>query len=191
MATVRDFKRLPKGGGGCAPRKRFSSFFERLVFGEEVGWTCVPPPGVVLALLAVLLLSPIASAASRSIDMEVGTNADGSMYLRPGNVTVTKGDEVTLGIKNVDRIFHDVALLDYAGEDVEIEAPAGRTSSHTFVASVAGDFRLICEVSGHKQKGMFGFLHVEDPDAKRAPGLGLVGLLAIGLASAALSSRRR
>ena len=147
------------------------------------------PPARVPLLLLVLLLVPAATAASRTIDIEVGTNSDGSMYLRPGNVTVTKGDEVTLSIKNVDRIFHDVALLDYDG-DVEIEVPAGRTASHTFTASVAGDFRLICEVSGHKQKGMFGFLHVEDPSGNDVPGLGFS--LSIGaLAVLAIVARRR
>ena len=149
------------------------------------------PSRLVFALVAlVLLLVPLVSAASRAIDMEVGTRPDGSMYLRPGNVTVTLGDEVTLSIRNVDRIFHDVALLDYDGEDVEIEVPAGRTQTYTFTASVAGDYRLICEVSGHKQKGMFGFLHVEDPGEKNVPGVDLWTWGVLVLVGAALARRR-
>jgi plastocyanin len=113
------------------------------------------------------------------------------MYVEPGNVTVDLGDEVTLRVKNVDRVFHDIALLDYDGNDVEIEVPAGKTETHTFTATVAGDFRMICEVSGHKQKGMFGFLHVVDPGAKKESPAFDLPLLAAGLTLAALVARRR
>lgn len=141
-----------------------------------------------LAFLLLLLVVPTVSAAARDIDIEVGTNPDGTMYLTPSNVTVDLGDEVTLRIHNADRIFHDVALLDYDGNDVEIEVPAGKTETHTFTATVAGDFRLICEVSGHKQKGMFGFLHVVDPEA--TPGFETVALL-VGAALVALLLGRK
>jgi uncharacterized cupredoxin-like copper-binding protein len=143
----------------------------------------VPLVRASLPFLALLLLAPLASSEARDVPIEVGTNDDGSMYLTPSNVTVTLGDDVTLRVKNVDRIFHDVALLDYAGNDVEIEVPAGRTESYSFQATVAGDFRLICEVSGHKQKGMFGFLHVVDPNESPAPLLApLAALLLVALA---------
>lgn len=141
-------------------------------------------------VFVLLLLSPVVTAATRTVDVEVGTNPDGSMYLRPGNVTVDLGDEVTLRIKNVDRIFHDVALLDYDGNDVEIEVPAGKTETHTFTAAVAGDYRMICEVSGHKQKGMYGFLHVRDPNAKSIDAQGLL-LVPLALVAAAALVRRR
>lgn len=145
------------------------------------------PYAAALLLLAVLLAPPSAAAAARTVDIVVGTNPDGSMYLEPKNVTVNLGDDVTLNVKNVDRIFHDVALLDYDGNDIEIEAPAGKTESHTFKATVAGDFRLLCEVSGHKQKGMQGMLHVIDPKEAPAPGFATLGAL---LVVAALLARR-
>ncbi len=144
-----------------------------------------------LAALALVLLLPLAGGASRTVDVEVGTRPDGTMYLTPSNVTVTKGDEVTLRIRNADRIFHDVALLDYAGEDVEIEVPAGKTETHVFTATEAGTFRMICEVSGHKQKGMFGYLHVVDPEAQKNESPGAAPLLAAALLGlAALATRR-
>lgn len=142
-----------------------------------------------LALIVSLLASP-ARAAARDVDIEVGTNPDGSMYLRPGNVTVNVGDDVTLRIRNVDRIFHDVALLDYDGNDVEIEVPGGKTESHSFKATVAGDYRMICEVSGHKQKGMFGLLHVVDPSARTRGFEGFLALAAFGFVAFTLSRRR-
>lgn len=144
--------------------------------------------------LAILLILPLAlpgaSAAARDLTLEVGTRGDGSMYVDPSNVTVDLDDDVTLRVKNVDRIFHDIALLDYAGSDVEIEAPAGKTESYSFKATQAGDFRLICEVSGHKQKGMFGFLHVVDPAAD-TPGPGLAGLVGVLVVAALLARKVR
>jgi uncharacterized cupredoxin-like copper-binding protein len=141
-----------------------------------------------LALATLLfLLSPSASAASRTVDIEVGSNPDGSMYLRPGNVTVNLGDVVTLRIHNPDRIFHDVALLDYDGNDIEIEVPGGSTEEKTFTASVAGDFRVICEVRGHKQAGMQGTLHVVEEKGLPIPALAP----ALALALAALVAARR
>ena len=178
-------------GSPGKPFPRFSNVWFLRKNGVH-GRVRATPPDVALALLICLLImaSPTVLAAGRTLDIEVGTDPDGSMYLRPGNVTVDLGDEVTLRIKNPDRIFHDVALLDYDGNDVEIEVPAGKTETHAFTATVAGDFRLICEVSGHKQKGMFGFLHVVDPHAKEAPGPQLAAL-ALGLGVLALLTRRR
>lgn len=141
-----------------------------------------------LVLLALLLLAPPAAAKARTVEVEVGTNSDGSMYLTPKDVTVQKGDEVTLRVTNVDSIFHDVALLDYAGQDIEIEVPAKRTETKTFTATEAGDFRLICEVVGHKQKGMQGTLHVTEEKAAPGPALPLV---ALALVAVALAARRR
>lgn len=140
-------------------------------------------------LLGLLALAPLAPAQSpRVVDIEAGSNADGSMYLRPDRVEARLGEALTLRVKNPDRIFHDVALLDYDGEDIEIEVPAGRTVERSFTANVAGEFRLVCEVTGHKQKGMQGVLVVTDPNETPAPALAsLLGLVAL----AALVLRRR
>lgn len=143
-----------------------------------------------LALVVLLpLLAPSAHAqTSRVIDVEAGTNADGSMYLKPDRVSGRLGESVTLRVHNPDKIFHDVAILDYDGEDIEIEVPAGRTVDHTFTLTKAGEFRMICEVTGHKQKGMQGTLVVESPN--ESPLHGIVPALAL-VATAALLLRRR
>lgn len=153
-----------------------------------------PRAASLLLLVAFALAAPGAQAAARTIDVEAGSNPDGTMYLRPAEITVDLGDVVTLRVHNPDRIFHDVALLDYDNEDIEIEVPAGKTEERTFTATVAGDFRLVCEVSGHKQKGMQGTLHVVDPAAakKTVPMPDATVVLVAGLAAClALSARRR
>jgi uncharacterized cupredoxin-like copper-binding protein len=141
---------------------------------------------LVLATMLVLL-APLALAKSQTVDIEVGSHPDGSMYLTPGNVTVGLGDALTLRIRNPDAIFHDVAILDYDGNDIEIEVPGGTTEEKTFTATVAGDFRMVCEVRGHKQAGMQGWLHVVEEKGLPAPALAS----AFALVLAALAFRRR
>lgn len=133
-------------------------------------------------LLAILAVPPNAGAAARTIEIEAGTRPDGSMYLAPDDVTVDLGDVVTIRVRNPDPVFHDVAILSYGGEDIEIEVPKYKTEERTFTANTAGDFRMVCEVSGHKQKGMQGMIHIVDPAAKKVPAVGIVlsvGLLAL------------
>lgn len=145
---------------------------------------------IVLAALLALCLAPPARAADRVLEIEAGTNPDGSMYLKPNDVTVDVGDNVTLRIKNVDAIFHDVAILGYDNEDIENEVPAHTTSDRTFHATVAGDFRLLCEVTGHKQKGMQGMIHVVSAAQaqKKTPDLAPLGL--VGVAALLALARR-
>jgi uncharacterized cupredoxin-like copper-binding protein len=144
--------------------------------------------------VACALAAPGAQAAARTVDIEAGSNPDGTMYLRPSDITVDLGDVVTLRVHNPDRIFHDVALLSYDGEDIEIEVPAGKTEERTFTATKTGDFRLVCEVSGHKQKGMQGMLHVVDPAAQKSrtlPGPDAAFALAAALAACLVLASRR
>jgi nitrite reductase (NO-forming) len=140
------------------------------------------------ALLAPLALADLADAKDQVIDIEAGTSPDGTMYLKPAKVTVPLGANVTLRVHNVDSIFHDVALLGYNGRDTEIELPAGATDSGTFKADKAGEFRIVCEVSGHKQKGMTMQLLVEEPKNAAAPGW--AGAMLALVAVAALARRR-
>lgn len=140
---------------------------------------------ILFATLALMTGAPVAAAADKIFDIEAGTNADGSMYLKPNDFTVARGDNVTFRVKNVDTIFHDVAILGYDGRDIEIEVPAKKAGQATFAATIAGDFRVVCEVSGHKQRGMQGMIHVVETKTPLPEFLTL-----IGLAGAALLLRR-
>jgi uncharacterized cupredoxin-like copper-binding protein len=138
--------------------------------------------------LALLLLVP-ESDALRTIAIHEGTRADGSMYIEPREVRVPQGERITFTVVNDDASTpHDWALLEYDGHDLEIHAKGGETRSLTFTATVDGTFRIVCQVVGHKQKGMEGAFVVEKASA--IPGLPAVALLAL-LAIAAARTRRR
>lgn len=100
-------------------------------------------------------------------DIHVGSNADGTMYLTPGNIAVSHCAKVQFKVHNDDTIFHDVALLNYGGDSVEHEVEAGQTvtthhaGTDYFVAKVTGTFPIICEVKGHADKGMKGTFTVK------------------------------
>lgn len=100
--------------------------------------------------------------AVQALDLHVGSNPDGSMYLTPSTVTVAHCAKAQFVVHNDDAIFHDVALLNYAGDSFEHEAEPGQTvSTHHagidyFVAKASGSFPIICEVKGHAEKGMKG-----------------------------------
>jgi uncharacterized cupredoxin-like copper-binding protein len=141
--------------------------------------------GVALASLALLLLCPTAAAAF--VTLHAGTNPDGSMYITPKSVQVTKGDKVHLVLVNDDPgTPHDWALLSYGGKDIEVYTEGGATKAVDFTADAAGDFRIVCQVVGHKQRGMEGTFTVR---ARGLPAPGVPALLALA-ALFALARRR-
>lgn len=146
-----------------------------------------------VALLALVVAFPAASAAKVTLTIEAGTRADSSMYFTPSTATANQGDDVTLTVHNGDTIFHDFALLDYNGRDIEIELDPQETGTKNFTAALAGTFEYICEVTGHKDRGMKGTLTIQQAangGGKPAPGFELVFAL-VGAAAAALVLSRR
>jgi plastocyanin len=140
-----------------------------------------------LALLALVALAPAASA--REIVIHAGTASDGSLYFEPATLAMDEGERVQLTLVNDDADTpHDWALLEYGGHDIEIYVRGGQTRSINFTASEAGEFRVVCQVVGHKQRGMEGTLEVEEKLLAPLDAFALVPLAAI---AAALAIRRR
>lgn len=85
---------------------------------------------------------------------------EGDFYFKPNQITVNKGDKVTMHFSNVDGDDpHDFVLEGY-------NLRTGRTGPNgkatlTFVADKAGVFAFYCDLPGHKQKGMVGALVVK------------------------------
>lgn len=132
------------------------------------------------ALLAIglALLAPLADA--KSITIHAGTTPGGSLFFRPSDITAKEGERVEIVLVNDDPdTAHDWALLEYGGRDVEVYAPGGQTREVSFTANEAGTFRIVCQVVGHKQRGMEGTLTVEDKLFVPAAGLPALALLAI------------
>lgn len=83
-------------------------------------------------------------------------------------ITVHKRDKVTLTVISDDGAgrSHDFKLqgapyfLYPAGIEMEIQDSNSQTG--TFTAWATGDYKFVCEISGHEAAGMFGTLHVID-----------------------------
>jgi uncharacterized cupredoxin-like copper-binding protein len=139
----------------------------------------------------ILVSSATASAALAEVSIEAGANVDGSQYFKPSEFTVDQGDTVRLTVNNVDSIFHDFAIPNYPGTGTayEWETPPHEIFTREFVAEKAGDIPVICEVKGHKERGMKGVMHVR---GKSVPGIDAVlplGLMVVA-GAAVLVSRR-
>lgn len=143
---------------------------------------------VALAALLLLSLAPLAAAKETTVTIHAGTAADGALYFEPATIRAAEGDRVALTLVNDDPSTpHDWALLAYGGHDIEVYVKGGETRTIHFTAQDPGTFRIVCQVVGHKQRGMEGALVVEDKLLTSNLGLA-ASLMAIALA---LASARR
>lgn len=97
------------------------------------------------SLLAVMLVSP--SAWSQAAPQRIEISAKRFSY-SPGEITVKKGQPVTLVLKSLD-VGHGLRLRDFG---VDIKVKAGGTGEATFTPDKVGDFTGHCSVfcgSGH------------------------------------------
>jgi plastocyanin len=147
-------------------------------------------PAALLLALVLPALAPPAEAATRAIDLRVGTNPDGSMYLLPAEVSAPRQFRVLLNITNRDGVAHDIALLGLKDESVRVQLAPRAIGQGSFIAKDAGTYELSCQVPGHKEKGMRGTLVVEgDPAGVPGPPLALA-LAALGCAALVARARR-
>lgn len=125
----------------------------------------------VLVLLLLLALAPLAAASETPVVLHAGTTDEGVMYFEPATIRITEGERIALTLANDDPSTpHDWALLEYDGVDIEVYARGGERRTIHFTASEPGTFRFVCQVVGHKQRGMEGTLAVEE--SRLVPGLG-------------------
>lgn len=80
----------------------------------------------------------------------------------PGTFSVEAGKSVTLVLRNVGKIEHDlkVSSLTAAGKEVELAAKAGEAASVEFTPDKPGIYEITCTLPGHKSAGMVGKLEV-------------------------------
>lgn len=136
--------------------------------------------GVVVAIALLYTGYTTYSTRDVSATIEVGTNPDGSMYLRcasasggaecsggdQGTLTVAKRDRVHLTIVNKDGgdHTHDFNIQGWQyffwpnTPEQELHA---QTETASFTAWSAGSYHILCEISGHDAKGMRGTLLVQ------------------------------
>lgn len=91
----------------------------------------------------------------------------------PSEVTLKKGEKVSLILKNEDTIEHDIEIKDISfsgGEslnhqnhinnktDFHLHAPAKKQTKLTFTPLEQGTYEFYCTIPGHKENGMVGLL---------------------------------
>lgn len=83
----------------------------------------------------------------------------GSFYYKPNEITVRRGQEVTILLNSAD-MMHDFVIDEL---DVKSEiAQAGTSTRVTFTPNEAGEFEFYCSVGNHRAMGMKGTLIVTE-----------------------------
>jgi uncharacterized cupredoxin-like copper-binding protein len=77
----------------------------------------------------------------------------------PARIEVRKGEPITIRLRNMGTEKHEWELEAFHVEIRPIDP--GKTGQVTFTPDRTGTFQYVCEVDGHKQKGMVGFLIVK------------------------------
>ena len=121
-----------------------------------------------VAIAALVLFFPVGTRASPPEDRFFRIEA-GSFAYQPAELTVRRGDRVTLELISTD-VVHGLYLDGY---DLKLSADPGQSQRVTFVAGRAGTFRFRCSVTcGPLHPFMVGKLRVE-------PTTGLTRILAL------------
>ncbi len=101
----------------------------------------------------------------------------GEMYFTPKNITLEAGQPYVLEIVNVGTEKHEFTAEDFmrtvatrkaeTGESevkvpffTEIEVFAGKKAELFLIPLIPGTYKLVCEIKGHFEKGMFGTITV-------------------------------
>lgn len=83
-------------------------------------------------------------------------------------IIVSKGEKISLQVKNTGQFPHDIAVTDKAGnvlwnaKSKEPQQP-GSSAKIEFTAQQAGTYRLVCTIPGHSQLGMEAQITVQSP----------------------------
>lgn len=132
---------------------------------------------VVLLYLAYMLNARWSNGHGADVTLELGTNSDGSMFLRcvssesSSGVCTGPAEHATFTVHARDRVHLTVRSLDGGGRthDFKVEgwpyAPLypwvelelhSQEESATFTAWKSGTYHVLCELPGHEAAGMWG-----------------------------------
>ncbi len=85
----------------------------------------------------------------------------GEWYFEPEKLTLRKGQEITIELKNSGSFSHNLKVGEFDAK-TETIGGGGETASVTFEANKAGRFKFWCAVPGHRGRGMEGTLIVKE-----------------------------
>ena len=83
----------------------------------------------------------------------------GEFKFTPSEITVKKGEKVTLTFKNTGSFPHDFTIADLNIATKRINP--GEEDTVEFTPEEAGEYEFICSVGNHEEQGMTGTLIVE------------------------------
>ncbi|OGH47557.1 MAG: hypothetical protein A3A51_03165 [Candidatus Levybacteria bacterium RIFCSPLOWO2_01_FULL_39_10] len=112
--------------------------------------------------------TPTPTLSSETSETEDSAMTEGSEIVVEGNefeftpseVTVKKGETVTLVFKNTGSVPHDFTIADLDIATARINP--GEQDSVEFTPTETGEFKIICSVGNHEEQGMAGTLIVEE-----------------------------
>jgi len=92
--------------------------------------------------------------------------AMGDLFFDPTVITIPANATVTFDITNAGALPHNFSVTDHgnpgiANLGISVDA-AGGQSAQTTINAPAGTYYFYCNVPGHEQAGMFGYLKVEE-----------------------------
>ncbi|MCL4374794.1 cupredoxin domain-containing protein [Patescibacteria group bacterium] len=99
----------------------------------------------------------IAAGTDKSTTEKTFNITGGNFYFAPNQITVNKGDKVTLIMTNAGG-RHNIMIDEFNVTSEPVST--ADTITVSFVADKAGTFVYYCSVPGHRQKGMWGTLVV-------------------------------
>lgn len=130
--------------------------------------------GLVLGLSLLLAACASGGAGQPSATLSVEMT---DFKFSPAEATVFAGQETTLQLSNSGAIEHDFTILkkgvqvsghfdpvERAGDIlVEFKLKPGESQTFKFTLPEAGEYQLVCNLSGHLEAGMGGQLHAVTP----------------------------
>lgn len=133
-------------------------------------WISGAPRRIVLLLLIVLLMIGSGCGENGQGNRDGNPNAgnqvqgreisieSGEFYFEPREITVDRGETVTLVVTNKGDVKHNISIDAF---DVKRDYANGQTIRVTFTADQAGEFQIYSDEPGHKESGMVATLVVQ------------------------------
>lgn len=120
------------------------------------------PAGVTLLGAGLLISLPQASSAS-GMTVQV---AEGDLFFNPNAVTIPAGTNIDIQVTNNGAVGHNFSISDHKNPgltdlEISLDSAPGQGGTATINAP-AGVYYFYCNVPGHEQAGMFGYITVAD-----------------------------
>jgi uncharacterized cupredoxin-like copper-binding protein len=112
--------------------------------------------------------TPAAGSQSTPSAGQCVTITSHDIFFAPNLVTIPAKTDVTIMLPNEGSTMHNFSITDHKNPDlpnlnISVDINPGETKS-VVVNAEPGTYYFFCDVPGHEQAGMFGYLQVQ-PDA--------------------------